>query len=68
MVNIFSSMSYFVTLCPHSFNWEMILNNAKLYSLIVLKSCNLRYASSHIELLGGSQFSGGHISLSTSIE
>ena len=43
MVNVFSSMSSPVTFSPHSFNWELILNNAKLYSLIVLKSYNLKY-------------------------
>ena len=38
MVNIFSSMSSSMTFSPHSFNREIILNNAKLYSLTVLKS------------------------------
>ena len=36
--NMFSSMIY----SPHSLNWELILNNVKLYSLIVLKYCNLK--------------------------
>ena len=38
MVNVFSSLSSSMTFSPHSFNWEIILNNAKLYSLTVLKS------------------------------
>ena len=42
MVNVFSSMSSPMTFSPHNFNWELILNNAELYSLTVLKSYNLR--------------------------
>ena len=64
MMNIFSSMSSFMTFCLHSFNWEPILYNAELYSLAVLKSVNLRCIS-HIEVLGELQFSIGHISPST---
>ena len=64
MMNVFSSMSSSVTFSPHSFNWELILYKAELYSLAILKSCNLRYIS-HIELLGGLLFSGGRRSLFT---
>ena len=61
MMNVFSSMSSSVTFFSHSFNWALILNNAELYSLTVLNLATSS-ASSHIELLKESQFSGGHIS------
>ena len=47
MVNGFSSMSSYVTFSPHNFNWKLILNNAELYSLTILKSCNLRCIQSY---------------------
>ena len=42
VVNVFSNMSSSVTFSPHNFNCEVILISAKLYSLTLLKSCNLR--------------------------
>ena len=47
MVNVFSSMSSFVTFSPHILNWELILNDAELYSPTILKSCNLKCIQSY---------------------
>ena len=44
VVKVFSNMSSFmIFFSPCNFNWEPILNNAELYSLTILKSCNLKY-------------------------
>ena len=61
VVNAFSSISSSVTFSLHNFNWKLILNNVELYSLTILKLATLS-ASSHIKLLGESQFFSGHIS------
>lgn len=45
-VKVFSNISSSVTFSPHNFNWEVILNNAELYSLALLKSCSLRWIHS----------------------
>ena len=38
---------FFRFFSPHNFNWELILKSAKLYSLIVLKSYNLKCIQSY---------------------
>ena len=48
MVNVFFSISSSVTFSNYSFNYELILNNAELYSLTVLNSCNLRCIQSYL--------------------
>ena len=43
----FSNMSSSLIFFLHNFNWELILKSAELYSLTVLKSCNLRCIQSY---------------------
>ena len=47
VVKVFFNMSSSVIFSPHNFNWELILKSAELYSLTVLKSCNLRCIQSY---------------------
>lgn len=42
MENIFSDILWSVIFCPHSFNFEIILNMTESYLVIFLKSCNLK--------------------------
>ena len=43
LVNVFSNMSSSVIFSPLNLNCEGILNSIELYSLTLLKSCNLRF-------------------------
>lgn len=58
-----SIISKLLIISPYSFNWEVIINVAELYTRIDLKSCGLRWIQSH-QLMGGLPTSGSHIFLS----